>query len=113
MPLQYLLEQWAEVDALGGDLVATPMQWAARNGYLYIIQLLITHNADPTITGAQGYNTLHLVTHSSSLMSLLYLLHQPIPIDCRDLQEHTALMWAAYQGDALSVDMLRGSESPG
>lgn len=27
---RYLLEQGAEVDALGGDLVATPMQWAAR-----------------------------------------------------------------------------------
>ncbi|KAA1475760.1 hypothetical protein DENSPDRAFT_444704 [Dentipellis sp. KUC8613] len=29
---RYLLEQGAEVDALGGDLVATPMQWAARGG---------------------------------------------------------------------------------
>ncbi|KAL5478760.1 AKR1 [Sanghuangporus weigelae] len=103
---RYLLDQGAEVDALGGDLVATPMQWAARNGYLYVIQLLIAHNADPTITDAQGYNALHLVTHSSSVMSLLYLLHQPISIDSRDAQGHTALMWAAYQGDALSVDLL-------
>ncbi|KAJ3474072.1 hypothetical protein NLI96_g12663 [Meripilus lineatus] len=103
---RYLLEQGAEVDALGGDLVATPMQWAARNGYLYVIQLLIAHNADPTIADAQGYNTLHLVTHSSSVMPLLYLLHQPINVDSRDSQGHTSLMWAAYQGDALSVDLL-------
>lgn len=103
---RYLLEQGAEVDALGGDLVATPMQWAARNGYLYVIQLLIAHNADPNITDAQGYNTLHLVTHSSSVMPLLYLLHQPINVDSRDSQGHTSLMWAAYQGDALSVDLL-------
>ncbi|KAJ2931938.1 hypothetical protein H1R20_g5163, partial [Candolleomyces eurysporus] len=103
---RYLLEQGAEVDALGGDLVATPMQWAARNGYLYIIHLLIAHNADPTITDSQGYNTLHLVTHSSSIMPLLYLLHQPINVDSRDSQGHTSLMWAAYQGDALSVDLL-------
>lgn len=27
---QYLLDQGAEVDALGGDLVASPLQWAAR-----------------------------------------------------------------------------------
>ncbi|THV03552.1 palmitoyltransferase AKR1 [Dendrothele bispora CBS 962.96] len=101
-----LLDQGAEVDALGGDLVATPMQWAARNGYLYIIQLLIAHNADPTIADSQGYNTLHLVTHSSSIMPLLYLLHQPINVDSRDAQGHTSLMWAAYQGDALSVDLL-------
>ncbi|KAH8092203.1 palmitoyltransferase AKR1 [Cristinia sonorae] len=103
---RYLLQQGAEVDALGGDLVATPMQWAARNGYLYVIHLLIAHNADPNITDAQGYNTLHLVTHSSSVMPLLYLLHQPINVDSKDSQGHTSLMWAAYQGDALSVDLL-------
>lgn len=103
---RYLLEQGAEIDALGGDLVATPLQWAARNGYLYVIQLLIAHNADPNITDAQGYNTLHLVTHSSSVMALLYLLHQPLNVDARDSQGHTSLMWAAYQGDALSVELL-------
>ncbi|KAG6915477.1 hypothetical protein DXG01_011308 [Tephrocybe rancida] len=103
---RYLLEQGAEVDALGGDLVATPMQWAARNGYLYVIQLLIAHNADPTIADSQGYNSLHLVTHSSSIMPLLYLLHQPINVDSRDTQGHTSLMWAAYQGDGLSVELL-------
>ena len=103
---RFLLEQGAEVDALGGDLVATPLQWAARNGYLYVIQLLIAHNADPNINDAQGYNTLHLVTHSSSIMALLYLLHQPINVDARDSQGHTSLMWAAYQGDALSVELL-------
>jgi len=103
---RFLLEQGAEVDALGGDLVATPMQWAARNGYLYVIHLLVAHNADPTIADSQGYNSLHLVTHSSSIMPLLYLLHQPINVDSRDSQGHTSLMWAAYQGDALSVDLL-------
>lgn len=79
------------------------MQWAARGGYLYVIQLLIAHGADPTIADSQGYNSLHLVTHSSSIMPLLYLLHQPVNVDSREAQGHTALMWAAYQGDALSV----------
>ena len=103
---RYLLEQGAEVDALGGDLVATPMQWASRNGYLYVIQLLIAHGADPNIKDTQGYNTLHLVTHSSSITPLLYLLHQPLSVDERDSAGHTSLMWAAYQGDALSVELL-------
>ncbi|KAI0042760.1 ankyrin [Auriscalpium vulgare] len=103
---RFLLEQGAEVDALGGDLVATPMQWAARGGYLYVIQVLVAHNADPNIKDSQGYNTLHLVTHSSSVMPLLYLLHQPVSVDERDSAGHTALMWAAYQGDALSVELL-------
>ncbi|KAG8879379.1 palmitoyltransferase akr1, partial [Tulasnella sp. 331] len=111
---KYLLEQGAEVDALGGDLVATPMQWAARNGYLYIIDLLIAHNADPMIADSQGYNTLHLVTHSSTVMPLLYLIHLcPISPDTPDSAGHTPLMWAAYQGDAVSVEiLLRAGASP-
>ncbi|KAJ7574094.1 ankyrin [Mycena floridula] len=39
-------------------------------------------------------------------MPLLYLLQQPVGVDSRDAQGHTSLMWAAYQGDALSVDLL-------
>ncbi|KAI6113588.1 ankyrin repeat-containing domain protein [Pisolithus croceorrhizus] len=89
---RYLIEQGAEVDAVGGDLQATPLQWAARNGYLYVIHLLISRNADPNFTDTQGYNALHLVTHSSSVMPLLYLLHQPVNVDSRDMQGHTPLM---------------------
>jgi ankyrin repeat protein len=77
-----------------------------RNGHLYILQVLISYNADPTICDQQGFNTLHLVTHSSVIMALLYILHQPIAVDSPDAQGHTSLMWAAYQGDALSVELL-------
>ncbi|KAJ3809040.1 ankyrin repeat-containing domain protein, partial [Lentinula aff. lateritia] len=102
-----LLERGAEVDARGGDLDATPMQWAARNGYLYVVKLLLEWGADPTLKDGQGYNALHLITHSSAVMPLLYLLQQrKVDVDSVDLQGHTALMWAAYQGDAVSVDVL-------
>jgi palmitoyltransferase len=39
-------------------------------------------------------------------MSLLYMLQQPVSVNSRDLQGHTPLMWAAYQGDAISVEIL-------
>lgn len=39
-------------------------------------------------------------------MPLLYLLRQRINIDVKDNDGHTALMWAAWQGDALSIDLL-------
>ena len=40
-------------------------------------------------------------------MLILYLLHQPnITPDLADPLDHTSIMWAAYQGDALSVDVL-------
>ncbi|KDN46635.1 ankyrin [Tilletiaria anomala UBC 951] len=120
----YLLDQGADVDALGGELVASPLQWAARSGHIYIIHLLLSRGADPLLKDAQGFNSLHLVTHSSAVMPLVYLLQQPafgshaesndrdaLPnkdegIDAEDAQGHTALMWAAYQGDAISVELL-------
>lgn len=54
----------------------------------------------------QGYNSLHLVTHSSNVMPLLYMLQQPVAVDSTDSQGHTSLMWACYQGDVISVDIL-------
>lgn len=44
------------------------------NGHLYIIHLLMSEGADPNIRDAQGFNTLHLVTHSSAVMPLLYMV---------------------------------------
>ncbi|SPO28948.1 related to AKR1 - ankyrin repeat-containing protein [Ustilago trichophora] len=108
---RYLLDHGAEVDALGGDLVASPLQWAARNGHVYVLELLCSRGADPTITDSQGFNALHLTVHSSAVMPLIFMLQQPSlsspeGLDSTDSQGHTALMWAAYQGDAISVDIL-------
>jgi palmitoyltransferase ZDHHC13/17 len=73
---------------------------------VYIVHLLLQYGADPLLADAQGFNVLHLATHSSNIMLILYLLHQPsITADLIDPQDHTPIMWAAYQGDALSVDV--------
>lgn len=69
-----------------------------RNGHLYVMHLLLQHSADPNLRDSQGFNTLHLATHSSGVMALLYMLHQPIAVDEKDTDGHTALMWAAWQG---------------
>ncbi|KAK0544456.1 palmitoyltransferase akr1 [Tilletia horrida] len=121
----FLLDRGAPIDALGGELVASPLQWAARSGHLNVMHLLLYRGADPLLQDAQGFNTLHLTTHSSAIMPLLYLLQHPAfqdtgagvgsletsdthvaPIDVPDSQGHTALMWAAYQGDGISLDIL-------
>lgn len=77
---RWLLDHGAEVDAIGGDLKATPLQWAARNGHLYVIQLLLSRGADPNIADDQGFNTLHLITHSSGVMPLLYIVSRAYPL---------------------------------
>lgn len=71
---RWLIDHGADVDAIGGELRATPLQWAARNGHLYVVHLLMSRGADPNIHDAQGFNTLHLVTHSSAVMPLLYIV---------------------------------------
>lgn len=70
---RWLLDNGAEVDAIGGDLKATPLQWASRNGHLYVIYLLLSRGADPNVADSQGFNALHLITHSSAVMPLLYM----------------------------------------
>lgn len=106
-----LLDRGAKVDAKGGELVATPLQWAARNGHLFVMHCLLQNGADPTVCDSQGFNTLHLTTHSSAVMPLLLVLSHPAfstsqQLDHPDTQGHTPLMWAAYQGDAISLSLL-------
>jgi ankyrin repeat protein len=106
--VRLLLDRGAEVDAVGGDLLATPLHWACRRGHLQVCALLLERGADPTKCDAQGFNALHLAVHSSNALLVLYMLYAPIDvaIDSPDAMDHTALMWAAYQGDVISMDIL-------
>lgn len=72
-----------------------------------MVKLLIKYGGNPHLMDSQGYDALHLATHSSKYMLVLYLLMVvDMPVDTADLLGHTSLMWAAYQGDSLSVDIL-------
>ncbi|GAA6037584.1 hypothetical protein JCM8097_006126 [Rhodosporidiobolus ruineniae] len=103
-----LLRRGADVDARGGELEGTPLHWAARGGHLPLVHLLLSHSADPTLRDAQSFNALHLAVHSSSAFLVAYLLFtlQPLAVDTQDSEGHTSLAWAAYQGDAISVELL-------
>ncbi|KAI9713631.1 MAG: hypothetical protein M1812_006603 [Candelaria pacifica] len=102
---KYLLESGAEVNARGGESVATPAMWAAQRCHYYIVNLLLQHGADPLLTDVQGYNVLHLATFDGNVFLLILLLHQNIPVDIPDREGHTCLMWAAYKGYPACVDL--------
>jgi len=71
------------------------------------VHRLIKEGANPSIKDGQGFNALHLAVHSSQAMLVLYFLFLGMDIDAIDtVGGHTPLMWAAYQGDALTVDVL-------
>ncbi|RHZ58457.1 palmitoyltransferase akr1 [Aspergillus thermomutatus] len=102
---KFLLDNGANVNAKGGDSVATPAMWAAQRCHYYIVHLLLQHGADPLLTDVQGYNILHLATIDGNAFLLVLLLHQEIPVDSIDQQGHTGLMWAAYKGYPACVDL--------
>ncbi|SPQ22648.1 82e28baf-4358-417c-8333-ed5587fc7e66 [Thermothielavioides terrestris] len=102
---KFLIERGAPINKKGGESVATPLQWAAQRCHYYTVHLLLQHGADPLITDAQGYNTLHISTFNGNLLLIILLLHQGIPVDVVDSFGHTALMWAAYKGFPACVDV--------
>ncbi|KAH7121258.1 palmitoyltransferase-like protein akr1 [Dendryphion nanum] len=101
----FLIRNHANVNAKGGDAVATPVLWAAKRCHYYIVNLLLEHGADPLLTDDQGFNLLHSATLDGNVFQLVLLLHQDIPVDIPDSQAHTALMWAAYKGYPSCVDL--------
>jgi hypothetical protein len=102
---RFLLDSGADVNAKGGESVATPAMWAAQRCHYYIVDLLLQRGADPLLTDVQGYNILHLATIDGNAFLLVLLLHQGIPVDVTDPQGHTGLMWAAYKGFPACVDL--------
>lgn len=103
----YLIAQGAEVNAIGGELSATPLQWAARNGMVRTIDLLLRHGADPRLLDVQGFSCLHSVTHSSNYRALLYVLCRPeVAIDEPDSRGRTSLHWTVYQRNEVSTGIL-------
>lgn len=102
---QFLLDSGADVNAKGGESVATPTMWAAQRCHYYVVNLLLQRGADPLLTDVQGYTILHLATIDGNAFLLTLLLHQEIPVDIADQQGHTGLMWAAYKGYPACVDL--------
>ncbi|KAK3986427.1 putative palmitoyltransferase [Cladorrhinum sp. PSN332] len=101
---KFLIDKGAEINKKGGESVATALQWAAQRCHYYTVHLLLQHGADPLITDAQGYNTLHISTFNGNLLLIVLLLHQGIPVDVEDAYGHTGLMWSAYKGYPQCVD---------
>lgn len=117
--IKYLVALGANPDIPAGEMNATPLLWAVRYGLVYIADWLITEaNADPNATDKNGIGILLASVFSSNVMMVVYVIWKlngksyPIKnigiegIDSTDLTNRTALHWASYQGDFLTVDVL-------
>lgn len=102
------MDNSVQVDVVGGQLQATPLQWAARycfynvnhrEGHLQVVELLHEYGANIHFVDSQGYNSLHLAVHGKKPDMLLLLLALGGNINSKDSYGRTPLMWACYAGD--------------
>jgi hypothetical protein len=90
------------VDSIGGDQLAAPIHWAARQGNVQMTAYLVSKGADPNRLEGQGYNCLHLATHGGHVFLIAYLISIGCHIDSVDTLHRTSLMWCAYMGNSVS-----------
>ncbi|XP_049888133.1 palmitoyltransferase Hip14 [Pectinophora gossypiella] len=95
--IEFLLSRGARVDAVGGELRSTPLQWAARQGHLEAVVLLVRAGADPALRDAEGCASLHLAAQFGHTAVVAYLVARGADADAGDAGGMTALMWACWK----------------
>lgn len=95
--VEYFLTKGAEVDPIGGELEATPMQWTVRQGHLDMVVLLMKFGANPLFQDKQGFNSLHLAVQFDFPLIAAYLVGKGVDIDVRDAEGRSPLHWAAIK----------------
>uniref|UniRef100_A0A1B0AIE9 Palmitoyltransferase n=1 Tax=Glossina pallidipes TaxID=7398 RepID=A0A1B0AIE9_GLOPL len=99
--IRYFLEKGAIVDAIGGELNATPLHWATRQGHLGSVVLLMAAGADPRVRDAEGCSCIHIAAQFAHTALVAYFIAKGVDPDLQDRGGMTALMWAAWKVCAL------------
>lgn len=103
--VRYFLDKGATVDAIGGELNATPLHWATRQGHLNSVVLLMNAGADPNIRDAEGCSCIHLAAQFGHTALVAYFIARGVNPDLQDRSGMTALMWAAWK--VVEIDPVR------
>lgn len=77
---KYLIELGVKVDAIGGELETTALNWAARSGHIHMCILLIQNGADPNLPDIEGYSTIHVASMFGHSNVVAYLLVKGIDV---------------------------------
>lgn len=99
--ISFLLERGAMVDAVGGELNATPLHWATRQGHLGACVQLMQAGADPSLRDTEGCSCIHIAAQFGHTAICAYFIARGINPDLQDRAGMTALMWAAWKVQAL------------
>jgi len=104
--VQYFVKKGAEVDAIGGELMSTPMHWATRQGHTQIVVLLLQYGADFRIKDREGYSCLHLAAQFGFTAIVGYLIAKGQSVNDQDGNGMTALMWSSYRTSSIDPTRL-------
>lgn len=95
--MRYFIDKGAEVDAIGGELNATPLHWATRQGHLDAAVLLMNSGADPTLRDAEGCSCIHLASQFGHTALVAYFVARGVSPDLVDRGGMTPLMWSCWK----------------
>ena len=80
----YFLSKGAEVNAVGGELLSTPLQWAVRQGHVSMVVLLMQHGADPSILDGEGCAGIHLAAQFGFTAIMSYIVAKGVSVNVQD-----------------------------
>ena len=103
--VKFYIKRGADVDAVGGELMSTPLHWASRQGHIAIIVQLMTAGANSALRDGEGCAALHLAAQFGHTAIVGYLIAKGESVNCVDSNGMTPLMWASYR--TASIDPIR------
>jgi ankyrin repeat protein len=104
-----LLESHPEVlNATAGNAFgSTPLHFAAYNGRLAVVELLLAHNADVNVANNYGVLPLHDAANQGHKEIVALLLAHKSLVDVKDKRGKTPLQYAVERGYRDVADLLR------
>lgn len=103
----FLLNQGADVNIIGGDLMETPLLWAVRSQYLPTVDLLLRKGANIHHTSSEGgFDALHLACQNSNTAMVCALLINGADPNNRNTNGDTPLL-AVYKQKNPNNDIVR------
>nr|CAD7444734.1 unnamed protein product [Timema bartmani] len=104
--IRYYISKGAGVDVVGGELLATPLHWATRQGHLGSVTLLMQHGADPSLRDGEGCSCIHLAAQFGHTAIVAYFVAKGVNVNMQDRNGMTPLMWSAYKVSSLDPTRL-------